>query len=294
VSTIHDLGYARYAGARRPTSTRWRVIARNTIAVAWKTWWRFKASLGLAVVTTFIAGGLLYFASEKLGMLARDGMRLRLVDSVLPQSIAWFCRAAFLPTLTVGAGMVAGDVASGAFTFYFARSLRPRDYVIGRLAGFAFLMSTIMLVGPLAIALLRLGLSASSSELVDNLIIVPKALAIGACGVLVYAAIPLGFSALVGSRRSALALWAAYYLVVGNMAYLLGMASSGWIGALDLPSSLQSIAFAMFDVQFNFGSRLVVPTDAAVISIVAHASVAIVIMFVQVRRAQQSGVGGSS
>jgi hypothetical protein len=72
------------------------------------------------------------------------------------------------------------------------------------------------------------------------------------------------------------------------------MASSGWIGALDLPSALQSIAFSLFDVQFSFGSRLVVPTTAAVISIVAHATVAIAIMFVQVRRAQRSGVGGSS
>lgn len=294
MSTIRDLGYARYAGSRRPIATRWRVIARNTIGVAWKTWWRFKSSLGLAVITTFVAGGLLYFASEKLGILARDGLRLRLVDSVLPQSTQWFCRVAFLPTLTVGAGLVAGDVASGAFTFYFARSVRPRDYVLGRVAGFALLMATIVMAGPVALALLRLGLAESTAELVDNLVIVPKALAIGGFAVLVYAAVPLGFSALVSSRRAALALWAAYYLVVGNMAFALGSVSSPWFGAFDLPSCIQSIAFAMFDVQFSFGSRLVVPTTAAVISIVAHAVVAITVMAVQVRRARAAGVGGSS
>ena len=48
--TIHDLGYKRYGGARSSAGTRWRVILANQVATGWKTWWRFKASLGLAVL----------------------------------------------------------------------------------------------------------------------------------------------------------------------------------------------------------------------------------------------------
>ena len=57
--TIHDLGYQRYIGARRATGTRWRVVMNNQIGTSWKTWWRFKSSLGLAVITVPQAGHLL-------------------------------------------------------------------------------------------------------------------------------------------------------------------------------------------------------------------------------------------
>ena len=63
---IHDLGYKRYLGSRRPPSTRWRVIMRHQLAMGWRTWWRFKAPLSLAVITTFIAGGFIYFATNKI------------------------------------------------------------------------------------------------------------------------------------------------------------------------------------------------------------------------------------
>ncbi len=268
--TIHDLGYKRYIGTRRAPGTRWRVITRHQIAISWKTWWRFKSALGLAVITTFVAGGLMYFASDQLSRLARGPLRLQLVDSVIPQSIAWYCRVGFLTSLMVGAGVVAGDVQSGAFTFYFARSVRPRD------------------------AALRLGLSESTDELVGNLQILPKALAIGVLATLVYAIVPLGFSALVANRRYALAMWAAYYLVVGTMAYMLGWVSSGSIAALDLPNALQAVAFDLFDVDFRFGRTLTIPTGAAVASILAHAAAAIAIVSYSVRRSQITGVGGAS
>jgi ABC-2 type transport system permease protein len=292
--TIHDLGYKRYIGTRRAPSTRWRVIARHQLAISWKTWWRFKSALGLAVITTFVAGGLMYFASDRLSMLARGGLRLQLVDAVIPQSIAWYCRVGFLTSLLIGAGVVAGDVGSGAFTFYFARSVRPRDYVLGKLAGLGGLIAIIVLAGPLLLAALRLGLSESTDELVASLHIVPKTLAVAGLATLVYAVVPLGFSALVANRRYALAMWAAYYLVVGFMAILLGLISTGAVAALDLPTAIESIAMSLFDVQFRFGRRVDVPPEAALVSIFAHVTAAIAIVWWSVSRAQKTGVGGAS
>src|SRR5690606_4015333 len=117
------------------------VVMRNQLATSWKTWWRFKASLGIAVLTTCIAGGIMVVFSDRLVRGVVGMAAVTLADAALPKSIEWYSRAAFLVSLTIGARVVAGDLQSGAFTFYFARSVRPRDYVLGKLAGMAALMA---------------------------------------------------------------------------------------------------------------------------------------------------------
>lgn len=291
--TIHDLGYKRYGGARRSSATRWLVIMRNQIAAGWKTWWRFKASLGMAVLITFIAGGVMFILRDKVVRDFAGQFAATMADATLPKSIEWYTRAGFLVSLTVGARVIAGDVQSGAFTFYFARSVRPRDYVLGKLGGMIGLMSLIMLAGPLTLALARLGLSESTEQLVATLHLMPKAIAVGLLGTIVLAAVPLAFSALVSNVRYAMALWAAYYLVFGLMVSLLGRVTGGWIGALDIATALEAVAMHLFDLALFRGRAGSVPYDAALASLFVHASVAVVIVAVQIRRAYGSGVGGA-
>jgi len=294
VGAIHDLGYKRYLGTRRDPRTRWRVIAREQVASAWKFWWRFKAAFGLAAIITAIAGGMMLFTSDRKSSLGRaQGFAMQLIDTTLPESIIWFCRAGFVVSLTIGATVVASDVQSGAFTFYFARSVKPHHYVIGKLAGMCALLALILVAGPLVIAGLRLGVSDDVDQLVDLLPILWKTLVIGGVATLAYAAVPLGFSALMPNRRNALALWAAYYLVFGAMVYELGKVSSGSLAALDLPRAVQTITYALFDL--NFRSRdAQIPVAAAVASLAGHVVVAVALVSYQVRRAQRTGVGGAS
>ena len=291
---IHDLGYKRYAGARSSAGTRWRVILRNQVATGWKTWWRFKASLGLAVLVTFIAGGVMFILRDKVVRDFGGNFAATMADAALPKSIEWYTRAAFLVSLTIGARVVAGDLQSGAFTFYFARSVRPRDYVLGKLAGMFVLISAIMLAGPLLLSLARLGLSDDVPQLLDTLHLVPKAIAIGLLGTLAFSSVPLAFSSLFGNVRYAMALWAAYYLVFGLMVSLLGRASHSWIGALDLATALEAVANKLFDLQLFRGRAGWVPWDAALASVLVHVGAAIAILSVQVRRAYGAGVGGAS
>jgi ABC-type transport system involved in multi-copper enzyme maturation permease subunit len=289
---IHDLGYARYAGQRSAPTTRWRVIMRHQLAQGWKTWWRFKAALGLAVVTTFVAGGFLYLASDKLfKAIGRGGLALTFADGIVPMSVTWYCKIGFLASLTLGATAVASDVQRGAFTFYFARSVRPRDYVLGRLAGLTLLAAVIMLAGPLLLVALRLGL-ADPEDLGRMLPLVPRVLVVGVAGALTYAVVPFGFSALVANRRYALALWAAYYLVVGTIATHLGDVAGGALAALDLPTALTSLSNAVFDVHLLRGrAEVALPWAAA--SLAGHVAVALVVVSRQLVAAQRSGVGGS-
>ncbi len=216
------------------------------------------------------------------------------IDAILPLSLTWYCKIGFLASLFLAAPAVAGDIQSGAFTFYFSRSVRPRDYVIGKLVGLGALMSLIMLAGPVVLGGARLGLSDSFDQVIALLPILPKALAIGALGTLIYAAVPLGFSAVLPNRGHAMALWTAYYIVLSNMVALISLATSPALGALDLPSALQAIALHLFDLQLGGRRVLEIPTGVALASILGHAAIAIGLVFWRVRNAQRTGVGGAS
>jgi ABC-2 type transport system permease protein len=295
--TIHDIGYKRYVGPRRSAATRWRVIMRHQIAMGWKKWWRYKLALFFAVITMFITGGFIYFAGGRLlrGFGARSAeLMVTLADSALPLSIRFFCMAAFVLTLTLGATIVASDNQSGAFTFYYVRSIRPRDYVIGKLAGFGTLVASIMLVPPLLLACFRLGMYDTLDEMLANLDILPKAIAVGGLATLAYTAVPLALSSFVGKPRYALALWAAYYVIVGNMAFGISHATTPGIAALDIPSALITVSFHLFDLHPLLRGFGKMSLDQAVIGLVVQSAVAVAILWFQVSRDQKTGVGGSS
>ncbi len=293
---IYDLGYKRYLGTRRPVSTRWRVIMRQQIAMAWKKWWRFKMPLAGAVVTMFITGGLIYGGNVLRGFgLSQSNIILTYVDAGLPLAMRFFWMSAFMLTLTLGSTIVATDTQSGAFTFYYVRSIRPVDYVLGKLAGFGLLVASIVLVPPFLLALFRLGMSDDIDDAIAHLNIIPETLAIGLLATLAYTAVPLALSSLVGNRRYALALWAAYYVIVGNIAFGLSFGVSKYFAVIDIPTVLQTLTFELFDLpsimRRGFG-RL--SFETALIGLLVQAGLAIVILWYQVSRDQKTGVGGSS
>jgi ABC-type transport system involved in multi-copper enzyme maturation permease subunit len=294
--TIHDLGYKRYVGARQATSTRWRVIARNQVASAWKTWWRFKSALAFAVIVTCIAGGVMFLLQDRMvtGVLLPSGIAATITDAALPRSIQWYSRAAFLLSLTIGASVIARDIQSGAFTFYFARSVRPRDYVLGKLGGMFAVTAAIMLAGPLTLAVARLALSDSTDHLLRLLPMLPKTIALGVVATLAFTAVPLGFSALIRNPRHAMALWAVYYLVIGGMMYPLSVVMKNSIGALDIATAIDALTFELFDMKQVWGRSKRVDPALALTSLLAHSAAGIAIVAYKVRRAHLEGIGGSS
>lgn len=294
MSVIHDLGYKRYAGPRRSAGSRWLVIMRNQIATSWKTWWRLKAAVGMAVLTTFIAGGVMFIFKDKTVNDLFGNVASTFADSTLPKSIQWYTRAGFLVSLTIGAAVIAGDVKSGAFTFYFARSVRPRDYVLGKLTGMIAVMAMVSCAGPVLLAIARLGLERDLDGVIRMLPWIPKAFAIGMLGTLVFATVPLMFSSLFANPRHALAMWAAYYLVFGFAVSRIGRMATSWIGVLDLSTALDAIAIDLFDLNLFRGRAGHLDPQQAMLSVCIHIVVAITIIAIQVRRSHGTGVGGSS
>ncbi|HUS33063.1 MAG TPA: hypothetical protein VMZ53_31390 [Kofleriaceae bacterium] len=299
MSVIHDLGYKRYIGTRRSASTRWLVIMRHQIATGWKKWWRYKLALGMAFITVCIAGGLMYFSTNKIvkSIGGPNDIMVTMADAVIPLSFKFFCTAAFVLSLTLGSTIIASDTQSGAFTFYFVRSIKPRDYMLGKLAGYGFLVATIVLVGPLVLVGLRLGLCETTDELIERASMIPKILALGTLATLLYTAMPLAMSAILPNRRMALGLWAAYYVIIGGIFTVIGMTTHTPIGALDLQYGLQSVTLELFDLKIVAGRGPefeMMPLVGTLIVIGLQVIVAMGIIWFQVSRDQKTGVGGSS
>ncbi len=298
--TIYDLGYKRYLGTRLPQRTRWRVIMRQQLSHAWKTWWRFKIPLLAAVIATVASGAVMYlWADTVMGVLGRPNLEagpgallVRFVDGIVPLSVVWYCKIGFVASLTVAAQVVATDLRTGALTFYFARPVRPVDYVIGKAAGLAVLAALLVGAGPVLLSLLQLGLSGSVDELVGKLPNVGYAATIGALGTLVYSVVPLGFSALAPDRRWAVGLWTLYYVALGSIVTALGNAVWQPLAALDLTASLTRVSMALFDVTFVHSAPFAVGWGVA--SIVLHAGAALALVTWRLRQAADRGVGGSS
>ena len=305
--TVHDLGYKRYLGTRLPQHLRWRVIMRQQIAYAWKTWWRWKLPMVSAVVATLVAGAVMYVASDTVMNILRPAasgrgggdmnpigqMALQFIDGILPLSVLWYCKIGFIASMTVAASTVAADIKTGAFSFYFARSVRPVDYVVGKAAGLILLAAVLVLAGPLLLALLRVGLSDDTSQIVPQLRGLLHAGAVGVLATLIYSIVPLGFSAIVADRRWAVGLWALYYVAVGSIMSGLGLALVPQLAALDLPSALSRVSFALFDVKFT-GQSLDYSIAWDIGSIAVHTLLALGLVSWRVAKAARDGVGGMS
>lgn len=294
MSVIHDLGYARYAGERRSPTTLWRVIMRQHLAYAWKTRWRYKPWLGAALIVTMIVGAFMYLQThETIRMLKAMGASVRWIDGALPLAYEYYRMTAFMVSMTIGAAVIARDQETGAFTFYFSRPVRPLDYVLGKLAGQLVLTGLIFLAGPLALALFRIGLSETSAEALDQLVLVPKVLLVGGLASCAYAALPLAVSALAGRRTLALGLWAAYYIVGVSTIAAIGAFTWAPLMAVDPAASVTAVAFATFDVGVG-GADNLPPAWAAILSLAAQAAGAVALLVRQVARQAAGAVGGSS
>jgi hypothetical protein len=292
--TIYDLGYKRYVGTRRSQGTRWQVISRHVLSQAWKKWWRYKVWMVLAVITTVVVGAVMVASrSERLGDLRDAKPVIRLVDEFVYGSINIFTKFAFLLSLTVAVRVIASDLRSGAFTFYFSRPVRTVDYVLGKVVGLFVLMGTLILAPMMVITFVRLGLSENTDDLIKNLAYVPKTLAIGTVATLTYACLPLGFSAVFRKPNLNLAIWAAFYLLVTTFVMVIAIEmKTPNLGVIDPGYALLSLAQRVFDV--NISGEEPASMAAALLGLLGMAAIGVAVAYLRVDRAGHEGIGGGS
>ncbi len=296
---IHDLGYRRYEGARRPQSSRWRVLVRNVVGTSWRGWWNMKVWV-IGASTTVVAFGLwMYLARNKFydgfaraSARMSDGPSIPTADALLPLSFTVFTKLAFILTLTVCARIVSKDLKTGAFEFYFSRPLRAIDYVVGKLVGAMLVIGCALFVGPVLLSIFRIAIAKNTDQIPNMIWLIPKTMAAATIATFTYAAIPLAFSAVSSNARYAIAAWAVYHLIISNIAVIIAAKNpgAGAVGALNVSDSLMSVIYRIYDVKRMSGYSP--PLWSAISILVVYFAVGFGVVYWRVNKAQRSGMGG--
>jgi ABC-type transport system involved in multi-copper enzyme maturation permease subunit len=295
---IYDLGYKRYEGTRRPQSTRWQAITRDLLRHGWKKWWRWKLFIGLSVVITAGLGAFLVFTkSDALGDFSSSGVVIKAVDQIVFLSFRWYMQVCFFLSLPMGAWVVSTDLRSGAFTFYFARPVRPGDYILGKLVALWLVQASVILVPLLIIAGIRIGLSSSQQEIIDNLGYLPKALLMGTAAALLYSSISLMFSSMFDKPWLNVLAWVGYYLLLSTIltAVALNVVKVPALGGLDPGFVIQALAVNLYDIELPGKQGEVDMPDlvTTLLSMGALVLVSITVSYLRIRGGYR-GIGGAS
>jgi ABC-type transport system involved in multi-copper enzyme maturation permease subunit len=295
-AAIHDLGYKRYLGTRRPQSTRWRVLVKNAVSTSWRGWWRMKIWVIGCAITAVGLGVPMYISRNKvLEGLVRPGVSAGWADAFLPFSFLFFPWLAAILATTTAAGAVARDLRAGAFEFYFSRPVRPVDYVLGKVVGSALVMAAALLAGPLALSLFRVGLAAGDlDELFAALALVPRIALVGALGSIAFAVVALAISSLSSRPRITAAVWVGFYLLFGGVIEGLSAAlQQPDLAALNLWSAVWGFAYGLIPVRLPGGLSGSAPGLAAsYAALVAYTAIGLVVLHVRVKLAERAGLGG--
>jgi len=293
-AAIHDIGYKRYLGTRRPQSTRYRVIVKNVIAQAWRGWWRMKIWVFGAVVVVVTLGAIMVALRHRVFRELEDiaGGDVSFADGLLAYALRYMTPIAFILTVTVVSGVVARDLRAGAFEFYFSRPVRPIDYVLGKIGGVVLLMSVVLFAGPLLLSLHRLAVVEEVGDIRALLPVVPKTMLVGAFATLAYSIVPLAFSALSNNPRHTVAIWAAFHIVAGGIAVGVAQGTGiSIIGALDMSHAVAGMSFDIFHVTAARANMPSLFEGMAVLS--AYVIVSLAFLYWRVVRAERAGLGGS-
>jgi hypothetical protein len=289
---IHDLGYAPYRGPRTPPARRFAVIARNVVAVAWRSRWGVKLPVILAAGTTFAAAVVMYVLRLQLAETVRArGAPIPKAEAIVFMAGAFYEFSAFLLGAVVGCAAIANDLRMGAFQFYFARALRPRDYVAGKLVGLALVVGIPMLLGPLVLAIMRLVYADSLEQALALAPVVPRALLHGLLGTLAYTLPAAAAGALAQKRQLAQALYAVYFMLIVPAAFGL---SEGLelpiIRAISLPNDLSVLGEWIFGLPHNPDDP---PVWASALSLAIFSTLSFAAVWTRVRRAETAGLATS-
>jgi ABC-type transport system involved in multi-copper enzyme maturation permease subunit len=294
-AAIHDLGYKRNVGTRRPQSTRWRVIVKTLVATSWRGWWRMKLWVIAAIMTTVGVGVPMYISRDEIfEELMRGGVAVQFSDAMVAISYQFYPWWGFLLGATIAAGAVARDLRAGAFEFYFSRPVRPVDYLAGKVGGVFIIMSLALAVGPLVLSLFRVGLSRDLDEVWPNLAVVPKVALVGVLSSLAYAVVPLAISTLAARPRITISIWVVFYFIFGGImeGIAIGLRIPD-LGAVSLPNAVRSFAWGVLDVHLPMAGPHEMPgVVASSCALIGYAALGLVVLHMRLRAAEQAGLGG--
>lgn len=167
--TVREKGYTHWDGELKPRRWPWWPITRLGIKLAFKRKY-FKLILASAFLPAFAFLVGIYVA-ERVGdfqAMFRGGER---IFEVNPRYFATYFNSDFLLfmmlmiMLVSGAGLISDDLKHNSLQLYFARPLRKRDYLLGKMSVLVFFLFSLTLGPGLLFLLFKLVFEGSFSFL---------------------------------------------------------------------------------------------------------------------------------
>lgn len=140
---VYERIWRRYRGPLTPVRARFRVVTRYAIADAFSS--RLFTAFYAACFLPSLIGLFFIYLSHNVSLLQQLGMPPDLMEVLTSRFFmmlfSWQAIPAFLVALIVAPSLVAADLANGALPLYLGRPIDRRDYVLGKAAVLAILLS---------------------------------------------------------------------------------------------------------------------------------------------------------
>lgn len=235
-AVLRQRGYRAYAGSSEPSVRRVLALHTARTLLARKG---VRRAITVACIPALVVA-VISFVASKTGAGEDGGQVARLLThgygTIFP---------AIIVALLAAGGTLAEDRRAGALSFYFARPIDAMDYLVGRLAGTAFVVALASVGPPLVVALVHVA-QADGKTAVSALVTLAVVALLGALLSLLLALYALLGGALAGSRGGAQGFLALAVVVPWVAAgVMVNLVDGPWLSLLSLPHALESIGHSL-------------------------------------------------
>ena len=142
---VYERTWRRYSGVLTPLKGRFLVVTKYALADAFAS--RLFTAFYAVCFLPSVGGLLFIYLSHNAALLQQLGMPADLMDILTNRFFmflfSWQALPAFLVAVIVSPSLISADLANNALPLYLARPIDRREYVLGKLAVLAILLSPI-------------------------------------------------------------------------------------------------------------------------------------------------------
>jgi ABC-2 type transport system permease protein len=254
---IHDQGYRRYVGRRRPHGTAWWVIARQQIRTVLSQK-RYLILLLLAWIP-FVGRVVQIYLAANFQQAAFLATSAQLFRSFLDQ------QGLFVFLLIVGAsGAVADDRRANALQVYLSKPLTRVEYIAGKLfAPLAFVLG-VTLLPALLLLIVHVAFAGSLTFVTQNLYLLPAILLYSITLALLGTFTMVALSSLSKSRRFTALTFTGLFFFTTAMYQALQRITGSQLWALLSPRDILTV---IGDAAFRMPGERALPLWAALLAV---------------------------
>ena len=270
---IHDQGYRRYEGRRRPLGTAWWVIARQQIrtVLSQKRYWLL---LVLAWIPFVVRVVQIYLAAnfQQAAFLATSAQLFRgFLDF----------QGLFVFLLIVGAaGAIADDRRANALQVYLSKPLTRVEYMVGKLCAPMIFVLGVTLLPALLLLVVHVLFAGSLTFVVQNVYLLPAILLYSLTLALLGTFTMLALSSLSKSRRFTALTFTGLFFFTSAMYQALRSLTGSTTWALISPRDMLTV---IGDAAFRIQGPRAVPLWAALLGITAIVGASVFVLERRIR-----------